>query len=146
MQEHTDYHGFKNIVLPLDDSKETRQKIPYAVSMGKYFNATINILAVSRDSSNEVGTRIKTYAYQAQNFLEEKGIKTTYELSQGKNVATATIDYANRINADLIMFMTEAESPGLFTMGTYAQQIINNARVPVMTIPPKDLEVSYAQL
>ena len=54
-----------------------------------------------------------------------------------KNVTTTTLEYADEVDADMIVIMTEQESnlTSLF-LGTYAQQMINESRVPVLTVRP----------
>ena len=49
----------------------------------------------------------------------------------------AVVDYANKVDADLIMIMTqqEGEITPLF-IGSTAQGIINNSEIPVMSIVP----------
>jgi nucleotide-binding universal stress UspA family protein len=146
MQESFKGKSINTIVLPLDDSYETRQKTPTAATVAKYFKANVNVLAASKDKSNDTVTRIKTYAYQAMNYLEERGVKTNYEIEVGRNVAEITTEYADKIGADLIIIMTEQESASIF-MGPYAQQMINQSKIPVMSIRPReDLAVSFAQL
>ena len=44
---------FTSIILPLDNSTETRQKVPYAAVFAKAFGATIHILSVSKDKQKK---------------------------------------------------------------------------------------------
>ena len=52
-----------------------------------------------------------------------------------------TLQYADEINADLIMVMTQQEKGGFseYLLGSYAQQIVNyHSSVPVMCIVPRN--------
>jgi len=138
VQEDSANLDFRNIILPLDDSIETRQKVPYAVVMAKNFNATIHILSVSKDKNEDTKRRIAAYARQTEAYLEERGIGFTFELKQGNNVPQTIIDYAVEKKAGLIMMMTETESSSWF-MGSYAQQLINHSTIPIMAIHSRDL-------
>ena len=129
---------FTNIILPLDNSTETRQKVPYAAVFAKAFGATIHILSVSKDKTEETHNRINIYGKQTIKYLEEREIKHTFELKQGRSVAQTCIDYAVEKKAGLIMMMTETESSSWF-MGTAAQQLVNHSPVPVMSIHSRDL-------
>lgn len=132
---------FKNIILPLDNSSETRQKVPYAAVMALAFGATIHILSVSKDKTEETRNRIEIYGKQTLKYLTDIGIKVTYDLRQGSSVAQTCIDFALERNAGLIMMMTETESNNWF-MGTLAQQLVNHSPVPILSIHSRDLYLS----
>lgn len=138
MREDAAKADFSNIILPLDDSIETRQKVPYAVVFAKAFRSTIHILSVSKDTHEDTKRRITAYAHQTAKYLDERGIPHTFELKQGGSVPQTCIDYALEKKAGLIMMMTETESSSWF-MGTYAQQLINHSPVPILSIHSRDL-------
>ena len=133
VQEDAANMNFLDIILPLDDSMETRQKVPYAVVMAKGFNATVHILAVSKDKSEETKRLISAYSRQTEIYLDERNVKYTLELRQGTDVPQACIDYALEKKAGMIMMMTGTESANWF-MGTYAQQLINHSPIPICAI------------
>ena len=57
-----------------------------------------------------------------------------------KNVTLTTLDYAKEVNADMITIMTEQESRlTSLLMGTYAQQMINESTIPVLTVRPTNV-------
>ncbi len=138
VQEDAANMTFRDIILPLDDSMETRQKVPYAVILSKAFNATIHVLAVSKDKEVETTRRLNAYTRQTEIYFDERNIPYTIELRQGQNVPQACIDYANEKKSGLIMMMTGTESGGWF-MGTYAQQLINHSPVPICAIHSRDM-------
>ena len=47
------------------------------------------------------------------------------------------MEFANQMNTDLIIMMTDQESSGLF-ISNYAQQIINHSKIPVMSVRPEE--------
>ncbi|MCB9251480.1 MAG: universal stress protein [Flavobacteriales bacterium] len=138
IQEDSASADFSNILLPLDNSIETRQKVPYCVIFAKAFKATVHILSVSKDSSEETTMKITAYANQTANYLNERGIPNTFDIIQGQSVPQTCIDYAKEKKAGLIMMMTETESASWF-MGTYAQQLINHSPIPILSIHSRDL-------
>ena len=143
VQADSGKNDFTNIVLPLDNSAETRQKVPYASLFAKAFGATIHILAVSRDKSEETHNRLEIYGKQTIKYLEDREIACTYDHREGKSIAQSCIDYAVEKKAGLIMMMTETESSSWF-MGTAAQQLVNHSPVPVMSIHSRDLNLTGA--
>lgn len=138
VQEDASNFDFTNIILPLDDSIETRQKVPYGVVLAKGFNATIHILAVSKDKSEETKRRIMAYARQTEIYFDERNVQYTVELRQGNNVPQTCIDYAIEKKAGMIMMMTGTDGGGWF-MGTYAQQLINHSTIPICAIHSRDM-------
>lgn len=62
------------------------------------------------------------------------------EIKYVETRSTATINYAKKIKAGLIVIMTDQSSEFInrITLGTYAHQLINGASVPVLSIPPEN--------
>ena len=134
-KEHRD--GCETIVLPLDHTKETREKVNKAIEMAKLFGAAIKIVSVITSRDPEQKTRILAYTQQTSRFINQKGVRCSTEVMTGDNVADVVIEFAKKVNADLIMIMTKEERgiKELF-IGTSAQQIIAKAEIPVLSIRP----------
>jgi nucleotide-binding universal stress UspA family protein len=145
MQEHIKHKTFEKIVLPIDTSRDTRQKVPMAIALAKVTGSEIHVLAVSSDKEGDDVITAKNYAHQVHGIIKDAGVNVVMETSTGRNIATLTIDYAQKINADLIMIMTDQESGSVF-MGPFAQQLINHSPYPVMSIKPKEVYISYATI
>jgi nucleotide-binding universal stress UspA family protein len=138
---------FSNIVVPIDTSFETRQKVPYAVGLAKTFKSTIHVLGVSSDKGKDAQALVNNYTRQVCNNIEEKGINCTLEVRLGGNPTTQIIEYAKEKKAGLIVIMTEQEANlTSFFNGKYSEQMVKNAPVPVLSIHPRDLVVSEARL
>jgi nucleotide-binding universal stress UspA family protein len=141
ISETTKKVDLQDILLPLADSIESRQKVPYAAVLAKAFNATVHILKVSSDKDKATQNRLNIYARQTEKYLDERNIRWTLHESLGMKVPEACINYSKEVRAGLILIMTETESSGVF-MGSYAQQLINESHVPVMSIHSRDLFVA----
>lgn len=148
MRENIQHNDFKSIVLPIDTSFESRQKVPFAIGLAKHFDATIHLLGVSVETDKESEHHINTYTRQIIQSMELKGVKYTYQKKLGGNITNTTVDFATQINADLIIIMTEQEIQyGSFFLGKFAQQMVNHSTIPVISISPrKDLNVTDARL
>lgn len=135
----------KNILLPLDLSAETRQKVTNAIALAKRLNATIHVVSVWFDTRYEdIKDNLLGQMTSVKNFIEEGGVNCTAELLKteggSKSLVPALLDYADTVNADLIVIMTQQETRLVeFFIGSSAQNIIRFSRVPVMSIIPKDL-------
>lgn len=131
---------FEHIVLPIDITNDTRQKVPYTAKLAKTFNATVHIASVVTTDDNEVYNKIRVYSNQVVEYMEKYNVKYKQASLQGKNITDLTLEYALSVHADLISIMTE-QSLDLnnFVMGSYAQQMLNRSPIPVLCITPKDL-------
>lgn len=130
----------EKIVLPLDSTPETRQKVPFTAYMAKIFDAEVHILKVNSSEVAAIITRINSYGDQVKKHLEEENIRYIIKSVESDNLTNSTIDYALKINANLISIMTEQEiSAKNLLLGPYAQQMVNHCPIPVLSIHPKDL-------
>ena len=138
-REHRD--GCENILLPLDLSRESREKVDVAVQFAKYFGASIRVLSVFSPSDLAYENQLLAYSHQVKQFIKSKGISCTNRSIASDHVAETVVDYANKIEADLIMIMNKQElSVKEFFGGTEAQHIVDISNVPVMTVNPMKRE------
>ncbi len=128
------------IVLPLDSTVETRQKLPFTCDLAKIHDAEIFVLAVYTTKVSEIRYRVDTYTDQVIEYLEEEGVKYTRDAIEADNLTISTIGYAERIDANMISIMTEQErkTKNLW-LGAYAQQMVNHSPFPVLSFHPKEL-------
>ncbi|HSG67233.1 MAG TPA: universal stress protein [Bacteroidales bacterium] len=134
------------IVLPLDSTVETRQKLPFTAELASICGAEIFVLSVYTTKVSEIRYYVDTYTDQVIEYLEEEGIKYTRDAIEADNLTNSTIGYAERVDANLISIMTEQErtAANLF-LGPYAQQMVNHSPFPVLSIHPKELIRSLAR-
>jgi hypothetical protein len=108
--------------------------------LGKSYGSTIRLFSF-KNNDVLLDAKIEGALHQIENMLKDNGVNyTTYikEKLEG-NFADETLDYAESIDADLLMIMTQTEDKDLneLVFGTYAQQIVNTSqRIPVMCINP----------
>jgi nucleotide-binding universal stress UspA family protein len=135
-------HGFlrtdiTKIILPIDISKESRQKVPFAAEIASYFNAEVHTVSVREINSKDIVTKLDNYTSQVCEYLTKKNVKCYTQALNGKNITDITIQYACKIGAELITIMTEqSENPANIVMGAYAQQMVNHSPIPVLCIHP----------
>ncbi|MCC6691746.1 MAG: universal stress protein [Bacteroidia bacterium] len=129
--------GCKTILLPLDLTKETREKVGRAIEFAKYFKAKIQVLGVLDKKAEVYENKILSYSNQVKQFIRENGVACGNKTLRGKDVARMIVDYAKEIDADLIMIMSKAElSLKEFFIGTVAQRIVNLSDIPVFSVRP----------
>lgn len=143
IQQHAVKPGFTNIVLPIDRSMHSREKVDTATALAKVYGAKIHILGLFDENDiiddteeNEYG-KLQIVLDQVQHAVEAAGIGYTRHTVKGTHLAAEALKYGQSVNADLIIIMTDHESAltGLF-MGPMAKQIVNHSRIPVLSIKP----------
>ncbi len=125
----------KKIVLPLDSTKITRQKLPMTALLAKYFNSEVYILGIFTTTSDDIRYRVRNYVSQAEEYFAENGIKYKSTTIEADNITEATVKYAQEIGANLISIMTEQETTAANLLhGPYASQMVNHSPIPVLSI------------
>lgn len=133
-------YGYKNIILPIDFSRETKQKLVWAAELSKIFDSTFHIFA-DYESDEYAANAVKNNIAYAENYLSTRNCKfTVNKRSKDDNFTKATIQFAAANDADLIIIMTSQEKDlGDYIVGPYEQNVIaNDAQIPVMTLNPVD--------
>jgi nucleotide-binding universal stress UspA family protein len=134
--------NIRKILLPIDFTMETRQKVPFTMKIAGYFGSAVHVMGVTTGNDQELVQRIKSWCQQVSDHLTENGIKSQTTLKRGDNLPEMIVDYAGNERMDLISIMTEQESMFTnFALGSNAQQLISKAPVPVMCITSKDLQI-----
>jgi len=133
------FEGCRTIVLPLDLEKETKEKVSHVRTLARLWDATVKVVSVFEGNDMDALAKLNANLNQVESFLIDGGVKTTIELVKidGRSLSKAILDYSNEHEADLIMIMTQQEND--FTshfVGSAAQSIIYNSKVPVMSIRP----------
>ncbi len=129
----------KTIVLPIDITVSTREKVNFTADLAKKFQSKILILGVTEGDYPKIVTRVKQYMSQVQKLLNSMNVANSSTQLIGNNIADTVINFANENNANLISIMTE-QTPNIANaiMGTYAQQTVNHSKIPVLSIRPKN--------
>ncbi len=135
--------SLETIVMPMDSTMETRQKVPFTCELAQAFNAEVHILAIYTTSIEEVRSRVLTYAKQAGKYLKENGVKFQIVELDAENLSSTTMEYGKKVNANLISIMTEQEKTAInLWLGPYAQQLVHHSPIPVLSIHPKEILIS----
>jgi nucleotide-binding universal stress UspA family protein len=134
----SDQERYHDIVFPVDFRNENKEKIKMAIFMGKYFESKIRFL-VTKTTDKNILKKTNININFAIKYLIQNNIE--YDISEVPkgNFAQQTIDYAQKINADLILIMTTKNITGLdYVMGASEQYIIaNSSKIPVCCVNPK---------
>ncbi|MBK9284135.1 MAG: universal stress protein [Sphingobacteriaceae bacterium] len=140
MSSVADHKGYNKIVMPIDTSSHTRQKVNYTIQMAKEFSAAVHVVGLLGKDEQDEKAATEVILKQINDIAIKSGVQVHIELQTNvKNRATATVEFANAVNADLIVIMTDQDNEvsGIF-LGPYAQQVIHKSKCPIVAITPVD--------
>lgn len=141
-------NGCRSILLPLDLSIETRQKVTKAIEMAKIFGATIKVVsALWSKNDKEIIAKLHKQLNMVHTYIEERGIVCQSEIIEStddeKSMIPMFLKYAaDQGDIDLIMIMTQKEVGFIdYFMDSNAQEMIRMSDIPVMSIAPKEIGI-----
>jgi nucleotide-binding universal stress UspA family protein len=133
--------SYKKIVMPIDTTVNSRQKVHFTLELGVKFNAKVIAVGLLGGDEEPERPAMELIMHQVKTLAAEKGADFSYEIiANVKNRATTTVNYVEKNSADLIVIMTDqdAELSGFF-LGPYSQQVIHHSKVPIIAVKPQNL-------
>jgi nucleotide-binding universal stress UspA family protein len=136
--------GIKSIVLPIDESLHSRQKVNHVVAIASKCKSVVHILGIIQSSDKLDVAKFNIKINAVEKAMKKAGLSCVSKIVKGNHIALEAMNYAEKVNADLLAIMTDHESDmsGSF-MGAFAHQIVNHSKVPVLSIRPAAGFVSY---
>ncbi len=145
---------YQRIVVPLDGSRWSESAIPRAAELARVHDAELVLLHVYQPRSGDYAgqwalagqQQIADQAYEQmqeqlialRNSLRQEGLRAREVIIRGGNPAQAICDYVETEEGISLVVMSTHGRTGLarWLMGSVAQQVIKNARCPVMLVQP----------
>ena len=132
----------KRIVLPIKLHRGTRQKATIAADLATLFGAELHVISVSTNKNKRDLERLESYAKQVVSYFNAKELKSVTKTLIGESLPSLTCNYAEAVDADLITIMSSSIDKWNVFLGSYAQQMVNKASVPLLSITPKEKHIS----
>jgi nucleotide-binding universal stress UspA family protein len=132
--------NWKKILVPLDLTLETGEKIQLAMEFALNFGAEISLLTVMQNADEENKKRLSRRAKMALDRITSHKIAVESNMIQSKDdIAEVVVKYAEDSGCDLVVIMTQQEHKDIkeHLLGTHAEHVVNRSKVPVMSIKPK---------
>jgi nucleotide-binding universal stress UspA family protein len=127
-----------DILLVIDSTRETMQKLKCAVPLAKAFQAKVHMIGLYPERFPEIRQLVEAYINKSEVFLMENNVRfeTTYIKSGSKKVDTV-LNYAKTHDVNLIVVMKEVELDGdnVFILAPFSERIVNRSPVPILTVP-----------
>jgi len=124
---------FKKIILPLHDDVSVG-RIKLATMLARTFRSTVYMIALRKE--NNAGERMINEALEIMQSISTIPVQGI--ILEGKSLAKTTLDFAGRINADLIMInpLKEFNLPGWWNRLTN-KLLSYSSKIPVITVGDK---------
>jgi nucleotide-binding universal stress UspA family protein len=139
-------HDCKQIMLPLDLTKETRQKVTWAIKLAHLFHSEIKVVsALWATNDDTIEKQLVMQLRQVEAFINKSGIKCTAQIVKETQDAKSLVPILLKFveaegDIDLIMIMTQQEMNfSEYFVGSHASELIRKAQVPVMSVIPRDM-------
>lgn len=128
----------EKILVPIDSSLETLQKLPVISKIATIFNSKVYLVATQYSHLKSIQKIAMKYMERAEHYLEKNNVTTLTDEIVSNDITKAVLDYATKLKADLIGIMTEKETPVNILLGPHAQQLINQSPMPVLSLHPQE--------
>ncbi len=134
IQKKTAKSGFKNILIPIDNSLHSREKVNMAILVAVVSSAKIHLIGLSAPKDQQELKEINIKLRSVEQVVHSHSLEYITSIINGENLSEAALKYASENNCDLIVINTGHESniTGIF-LGALAQQIVNHSRIPVLS-------------
>ena len=137
--EPTQKLRYTDIVFPIDFKSENKEKLQWAIFLGKYLNSKIHLYkspVVDKDLQKKVNVNLNF----AIRFLIQNNIE--YEIhtsTRSRNFQKELLAFSKKIQADLILITTTKHITKVdYIFGAKEQYLLsNNEKIPVMCVNPK---------
>jgi nucleotide-binding universal stress UspA family protein len=126
------------ILVPMDSSQETLQKIPFVVKLATLFKSEVHLVTTHNSRLKSIQRISEKITQTALAYLQKNQVRVIEDSIVANDLTKAVLNYAEKVNADLIAIMKEMETPVTILLGAQAQQLINQSPVPVLSIHPQE--------
>lgn len=131
--------GYRDIVVPMDLHKESRQKLTLVADMAKYFKCKVH-LVVPKEKDEFLHNQLVNHLRFADGYLRERGIEHEAHILEedSDDLVKGVIRYAVKIDADLITIVNMLQNSIFGVLGVPNEQevITNEPMIPVMCMNP----------
>jgi len=131
------HRPISRIVLPIDITNETRQKVPFVAELALIFKAEVHVIDIRENNKALTLKKLNEYTTQVMSYLKRKEIRCVRDSLKGKSLADISIEYSLMCDADLVAIMIEQnEKSHSLWLGAYAQKMVNHSPTPVISFRP----------
>ncbi len=139
VKEEHHHVGFHNIIVPIDFSRRSAQKIAQAKKFAKFFGAKIRVFGFLSSQNKAKIINKEALLKSVTDFFIRHNISVTTDLMVNPKMGwpEALISFADKVEADLIMIVAEKGNrfQDIFSKN-YTERILDDTNIPVLSILP----------
>ena len=139
-----DKDGCNRIVLPVDLTKETKQKVDLTLKIARIYGSKVYVVSATGSKDEKTLQQLDKRINDVKAIFDKLNIECETKIlksTQGvEAMANAVNDFADDIEASAIVIMTRQETKlQKFFVGSMATELIKKANVPIVCVSPKGL-------
>jgi len=129
----------KRIILPMDISKESREKTVDAVAIAKLLNAEILVVSAYTINDELVLKNLTNHQNQVVKYISDRGVKCSGTILAVDDQAQGVLDFIDKNNGDLVVITTHQQFETVTSfLGSFAKSMVSLSKIPVMSIVPRN--------
>jgi len=130
------YRDLTSILVVIDDTRETLQKLKVAAPLAKAFNAKVEIMGFYPAQFKDIKETINAYVHRAEVYLTERDVRFTSTFVENPEKIKAVLNFAKEKEVNLIIVMKEVELNGenVFVLANFSEKIVNRSPIPILTV------------
>jgi len=143
VQESPKGEVMKNIVLPINYKRETKESVTWTHFFSRKFGTKFHLFRAKYSDSN-FRKGLDSNMFFITKYFNSKAIKFEFQIAVGENdFGKETMQYAKTVDADAILLMTTRDIGFAdYVLGPQEQYIIaNSERIPVICINPRPAKI-----
>lgn len=133
---------FKKILFPVRPVATALEKYDFAKEIIKHNNAEMTVLGLYNDDTPQLSEALTEMLSHLEIQLKYDSIRAGIELADTEEAAELVLFKSRQFEADLVIITVDGnETRGSFFESPYVEQIINQSKVPVLSIRPTPIGV-----
>ncbi|MBN2350808.1 MAG: universal stress protein [Bacteroidales bacterium] len=135
----SEVHSGPHIALALDLEAPVKEKVAKTIETARLLQANVSVISVLRSDWQHLENKFNRRLSEVQKIFEKYNISCSTKLlkENKENIAKEIVLYAQHLNCDLIMLMTQQELDiHDYYVGETALEIIHRSQLPVLSIIP----------
>ena len=127
--------GIKKVLVPIDGSQSSFKTAKYALMLAKAVDASITLLHITREYSEEVRKRTEEWFNMIKNYPEATGININSKVVTAESIGSAIVETASKEGADLIVISPKGISKfAEVELGSITRAVTTNAPCSVLVV------------
>ncbi|MDR1793328.1 MAG: universal stress protein [Bacteroidales bacterium] len=126
-----------DILLIIDDTHETLQKLPIAAELAQAFQSKLHIVGLYTGNFKTLKATVNAYVQIAENYLVNKNLRIESVLVKNTSTKLETVlEQAEKHSVNLIILMKEIELDGENVLGMtpFCERMVNRSPIPILAL------------